>query len=48
MSAKVDLNSWGQWVGVCKDCKATISGLMSGVDLWADVHNQENHSEVGS
>lgn len=45
MSAKVNLNAWGTWVGVCTECHQTIAGAKSTVHLWADVHNQDFHCE---
>lgn len=45
MSAKVKNNPSGGWIGHCTECNETIAGPASMVDLWADVHNDDNHRE---
>lgn len=45
MRARVSQNRFGAWVGSCAECRATISGSMYLVDLWADVHNADVHPE---
>lgn len=43
MTAKVKPSPRGGWIGICTECKETIAGHTSMVDLWADVHNDDNH-----
>ena len=45
MSTTVKPSVWGGWIGHCRECRETIAGNPSRVDLWADVHNQDNHPE---
>jgi hypothetical protein len=45
MSARVAVNAWGQWVAYCQPCNETTTGSMASVDLWADVHNNDNHAQ---
>lgn len=45
MSARVLNNEWGMWVGVCSECRMTISGGMASVDSWADIHNEDYHQD---
>lgn len=45
MSAKVKPNPFGGWIGYCDECNETIAGHTSMVDLWADVHNDDNHKD---
>jgi len=48
MSAKVKPNPYGGrgWIGYCSEHSETIAGPMTAVDLWADVHNEQHHSEA--
>lgn len=46
MSAKVKPGTFGGWVGVCSEHNESIAGTMAGVDLWADVHNEEHHKKA--
>lgn len=43
MSAEVYRNPWGACVGYCRECNENIAGAPSMVELWADVHNSDNH-----
>lgn len=47
MSAKVKPNPNGgrAWVAYCPEHSAHMVGTMAQADLWADVHNDENHPE---
>jgi hypothetical protein len=46
MSARVAVNSHGQWIAYCQACNETASGTMRSVDLWADAHNSYQHGEL--
>jgi len=43
MSARVAVNSRGQWVSYCQPCGESVSGSMVSVYLWSDVHNSDKH-----
>lgn len=45
MTAKVKPGPLGGWIAICPECKETIAGNASTVDLWADVHNDYIHRE---
>jgi len=47
MSAKVRPSAVSGWAAICKDCDEIRTGTMAQVDLWADVHNDDNHREAG-
>jgi len=46
MSAKVKPAVGPGWLAACEECDDSQHGTMSVVDLWADVHNDDNHSEA--
>jgi hypothetical protein len=45
VSAKVKPNPYGGWIGYCPEHNETIAGSMATVDLWADMHNAQDHQE---
>ena len=46
MSAITGRNPWGAWVGHCAGCRETLAGSRNMVELWADVHNDDNHRNI--
>jgi hypothetical protein len=45
VSATIKPSLWGGAIGNCPKCNETIGGASKQVQVWTEVHNDENHPE---